>query len=270
MLTSAVRWLLRPVVHILIEKGIGYPQLRELLKKLYVEVAEGTFGLDDKPSTDSRIHILTGIHRKDIRRLRTPEQEKDDTAAHTSTLSAAIVSRWVDLPEYQDKNGQPRCLPRTAADDTPSFEALVTAVSKDVRPRAILDELQRQGVVSLNDAANICLQKSAFVPRANFDEQAFFMGRNVHDHLAACTHNLLSDDKPMLERSVYFSHLSKDSVQQLRTLAENHAGKLLQTINEQALTLQKSDEGKADAIHRIRFGCYWFQAQRTNDRDNMP
>ncbi len=270
MLTSAVRWLLRPLIRILIEKGIGYPQLRELLKILYVEVAESTFALDDNRPTDSRIHILTGVHRKDIRRLRAPGQEKKDADGHTSTLSGAIVSRWASLPEYQDKNGQPRALPRTAMGGTPSFEALVTTVSKDVRPRAILDELQRQELVSLDDAGNIYLQASAFMPRANFDEQTFFMGRNVHDHLAACTHNLLSDGTPMLERSVYFSHLGEDSVQQLRAMAEDHARQLLQALNDQAQTFEKSDQGKPDAIHRIRFGCYWFHAQRSNERDNMP
>ncbi len=269
-LVSAVTWLLRPLVRLLIEKGIGYPQLRELLKKLYVEVADESFGLDGKPPSDSRIHILTGVHRKDVRRLRAPEHDNEDTAAQASTLGAAIVSRWMGLPEYRDEKGQPRCLPRTAPADSPSFDALVTAVSKDVRPRAILDELQRQGVVSINDNGEICLQQSAFVPGADFGEQVFFMGRNVHDHLAACTHNLLSPDNPMLERSVYFARLSEDSVQRLRTIAEDRAGELLRTINEQALALQKSDEGKPDAVHRIRFGCYWYQARRTDNRNNTP
>ncbi len=266
-LLKAVAWLCRPLVRLLIEKGIGYPQLRDLLKRLYVEVADASFRLDGKPPTDSRIHILTGLHRKDIRRLRSGEAGDADTAARTSTLGAAIVSRWLGLPDYRDADGRPRCLPRSSDAGSPAFDTLVAEVSKDVRPRAILDELLRQGVVTLDDSGAICLQQSAFVPAADFGEQAFFMGRNVHDHLASCVHNLLSPDAPMLERSVYFAHLSEDSVQRLRELAEERAEALLTTLNEHGLALQKADAGKPDAIHRIRFGCYWYQARRANDED---
>lgn len=266
-LLKAVAWLCRPLVRLLIEKGIGYPQLRDLLKRLYVEVADASFRLDGKPPTDSRIHILTGLHRKDIRRLRSGEAGDADTAARTSTLGAAIVSRWLGLPDYRDADGRPRCLPRSSDAGSPAFDTLVAEVSKDVRPRAILDELLRQGVVTLDDSGAICLQQSAFVPAADFGEQAFFMGRNVHDHLASCVHNLLSPDAPMLERSVYFAHLSEDSVQRLRELAEERAEALLTTLNEHGLALQKADAGKPDAVHRIRFGCYWYQARRANDED---
>ncbi len=266
-LLKAVAWLCRPLVRLLIEKGIGYPRLRDLLKRLYVEVADESFRLGGKPPTDSRIHILTGVHRKDIRRLRGTPAEEADAAARTSTLGAAIVSRWLGLPDYRDADGRPRCLPRSSDDGSPAFDTLVADVSKDVRPRAILDELQRQGVVSIDDSGTICLQQAAFVPAAGFGEQVFFLGRNVHDHLAACTHNLLSPDTPMLERSVYFAHLSGDSVQRLRALAEDRAKALLADLNEEGLALQKADAGRPDAVHRIRFGCYWYQARRADDKD---
>jgi hypothetical protein len=263
-LMKAVAWLCRPLVRLLIEKGIGYPQLRDLFKRLYVDVAEESFALDGKPPTDSRLYILTGVHRKDIKRLRAAAE--DDTAAQASTLGAAVVSHWLGLPEYRDADGTPRCLPRTASEDQPCFDALVAEVSKDVRPRAILDELLRQGVASINEAGEICLQQAAFVPTADFGEQVFFMGRNVHDHLAACTHNLLTPDAPMLERSVYFARLSESSARQLRELAERQSTDLLNTINEKALALQKDDTDHPDANHRIRFGCYWYQAQRATDK----
>ena len=265
-LLKAVSWLCRPLLRLLIEKGIGYPQLRDLLKKLYVEVAEESFALDGKPPSDSRLFILTGVHRKDIKRLRAGEP--DTAAVRASTLGGAIVSHWLGLPTYQDAAGRPRCLPRGPADDgTPGFDALVADVSKDVRPRAILDELLRQGVVSLNDEGDICLNRSAFIPGADFEEKTFFLGRNVHDHLATCAHNMLSPDTPMLERSVYFAALTEASVQELRELAEQHAVAALQVINERALALQAADQGKTDAIHRIRFGCYWYQAQRNHTKD---
>ena len=57
----------RPAVHPL---GLTFPALADLLRELYVNVAEYDFALSGKEQTDSRVSLLTGIHRKEVRRLR--------------------------------------------------------------------------------------------------------------------------------------------------------------------------------------------------------
>src|SRR5689334_12352533 len=59
-----------PLVKLLLHRGIGYASFADLLKKVFVQVATREFPLHGKPDTDSRIHILTGIHRRDVKRLR--------------------------------------------------------------------------------------------------------------------------------------------------------------------------------------------------------
>ena len=261
-LLQAVAWLCRPLVRLLIRKGITYPQLRDLLKGVYVEVAEADFAVNGKAPSDSRIYILTGVHRKDIKRLRRGETAGE--VDRSATLGGAIVGRWLALPEYLDAQGEPRCLPREADARGPGFDDLVESVSKDVRPRAILDEWLRLGVVSQNERGEICLNRKAFVPAQDFVEQTFFMGRNVHDHLAACAHNLLQEGEPMLERSVYYDGLTPHSVAHLRELVRREGEALLQKLNAEALHRQRHDAGAPDAQQRMRFGVYWYdEARRT-------
>ena len=69
-LVAALRRLLRPLVHLMVARGITYPQLSDLLKGLFVEVADGDFRLDGKAPTDSRVSLVSGVHRKDVSRLR--------------------------------------------------------------------------------------------------------------------------------------------------------------------------------------------------------
>ncbi len=262
-LLQAVSWLCRPLVRLLIRQGITYPQLRELLKGIYVEVAEADFTVDGKSPSDSRIYILTGVHRKDIKRLRRGDEAGE--AAQVATLGGAIVARWLALPEFLDANGEPRCLPRDADERGPGFDDLVASVSKDVRPRAILDEWLRLGMVSRNAAGDICLDRKAFVPAKDFAEQAFFMSRNVHDHLATCVHNLLEEGEPMLERSVYYDQLTSHSVAHLRELARYEGMALLQKLNAEALHRQQHDAGNGDARQRMRFGVYWYEEARQTE-----
>ena len=65
---KALKKLLRPLVNLLISYGVTYPVFNELVKELFVDVAETDFKLLGKQQTDSRINFLTGIHRKDVKR----------------------------------------------------------------------------------------------------------------------------------------------------------------------------------------------------------
>ncbi len=269
-LLQAVKQLCRPLVKLLIANGISYPQLREMLKSLYVEVAAQEFMLNDKTPTDSRLYVLTGVHRKDIKRLRQAgEQAEHPVEQTTPTLGGAIIGRWLGMVEYQDAQGEPRCLPRNNEDGPPGFDQLVIKVSKDVRPRAILDEWLRLGVVSLNDKGEVCLNKDAFVPQ-NLIQQAYYLGHNVHDHLAACEHNMQQHGEPMLERSVYYARLTSGSIEQLNEMVQTEAMALLHRVNEQALKLQQQDNGDKDATRRMRFGCYWFDENTKASKEATP
>ena len=69
-LVLARRRVLRPLVQIMLARGITYPYLSDLLKARCGEVADHDFGLNGKSPTDSRVSLVSGVHRKDVSRLR--------------------------------------------------------------------------------------------------------------------------------------------------------------------------------------------------------
>ncbi len=254
---SALRRLLRPLVRLLIAKGVGLAALMELLKEAYVDVALNEFPVDGKKQTDSRVSLLTGVHRKDVKRLRERPTEKM-AAPRSIGLGAQIVSRWLGSKETTDKKGQPLPLPRKTDSRGPSFDSLVSGVSKDMRPRALLDEWLRLGVARLDEEGRVVLNRLAFVPEKGFEEKAFYFGRNIHDHLAATAHNLLEEGNPKLERSVHYTGLTDESAAELAEAAERTGMKALLEMNRLALELKEKDEGRATATRRINFGLYFF------------
>lgn len=259
-LLRAVKQILRPLVRLLIHFEITFPTLRELLKSVYVEIAGELIEADGNPATHSRIYILTGVHRKDIKRL---QQEDDvDTATPNLSLGGELIARWMGQPEYLDDRGNPRPLPRSGSDESPGFEQLVISASKDVRPRAVLDEWLRQGLVSINGDI-VELNQQAFIPSANFENLCFYLGRNLRDHLGSAAHNLLEGQPPMLERSVYYGNLSAESVRLLNETATRAGMDLLTRINKEAMRLHEADQGRDDARHRFTLGCYWYQQEKT-------
>lgn len=258
-LVKAVTLLCKPLIRLLIEKGVTFPQFRELMKTLYVDVANEHFSLDNKQPSDSRIFVLTGVHRKDIKRIRELAEQDELPITSSASLSGEIVARWTSMAEYLDEKGKPRQLLRTEKDNQPGFDQLVSSVSKDVRPKVVLDEWLRLNMVSIK-GDYVALSRSAFVSNKEFNDMAYYLGHNVHDHLASCVNNILVNDDPMIERSVYYASLTEKSVNKLRSIANKKGNELLQHLNKQAIKLYDADKLKEDANYRMRLGVYWFQA----------
>ncbi len=260
-LTSAVKQLLRPLVGLLLDNGLTYSWLTKILKIIYVDVAEAEFSLGDKSQTDSRISLITGVHRKDVRRFRN-EPDKQFEPPSSIFIGAQLVAIWTTEPDFLDQSGEPAPLaryPSTAAEEgSVSFEALVTLVSKDIRPRAILDEWLRLGVVSINARDQVCLEVSAFVPAKGFDEKAYYLGKNIHDHMAAARSNVQSENPPFMERSVYYDNLSDDSVKELARLSESKGMELIALVNKKARQLQQRDKKAHTTSERMNFGMYFY------------
>jgi Family of unknown function (DUF6502) len=258
-LVSALRHLLRPLVRLLTARGIGYPMLADLLKHTYVDVAVRHFGLEGEPPTDSRVSLLTGVHRKDVKRLRQARTDEGEAMPEMVALGSQLAAAWTTRKELRDRNGRPRPLPRLASQGgSRSFEGLVASISKDIRARSLLDEWLRLGVVEIDDEDRVRLRTAAFVPSRGFEEKAFYFGHNLHDHAAAAAHNVQGEGQPFLERSVHYKGLEPASVAKLAALAEKHGMEAVQSVYRSAKDCEARDRKSEAASQRITFGVYFY------------
>jgi len=267
---SALRKILRPLVKFMVVNQITYPYLINLLKSVYVEVAENDFPVEGKKQTDSRINLLTGVHRKDVKRLRTLADVPEERPANIS-IGAQIIARWMGDRTLKLPDGSPAPLPLQDNDEFSehSFEGIVANIAKgDIRPRVVLDELMRLDMVELDPDHNVILKTQAFTPNKGQQEKLYFFGKNIQDHLCAGVHNLNGEQPPFFDRSVYYDELSSESVEELRKLANEIGMKALITMNEKALALQTADKGAAGASHRINFGI--FNYDESYDSGSKP
>jgi hypothetical protein len=267
-LVKALRHVLRPIVRLLLAKGVGFPYLSDLLKEIYVDVAQREFGLPGKAQTDSRITLLTGVHRKDVKRLREMEQEELE-APEAVSLGMRVVSAW-STPPYANDEGMPAPLHRLASQGAEeSFEGLVASVSKDIRARALLDEWLRLGVVRIDERDRVVLDTAAFVPSGDMEQQAFYLGHNLHDHAAAAVANLMAGRGLYLERSVHHDGLEADTVIAIAKEAERSGMRLLHSLNRKSLDALADKKRKGGDTGRYTFGIYFYsEADDKQDAGN--
>jgi len=269
-LKSAALAVLRPFVRYLITQGWTYGALAELLKFVYVGEVIALDAQAGKPSpTDSRVTLLSGIHRKEVRRIREELQAGSGQIAlrHGANLSAQVVAAWWACAAYRDAHGEPSALPLRAAAEQPSFEALVKRVKADMRPRTVLDELLRAGVVGL-EGETVMLLRRGYVSDLPEDRLAF-MGAHLGDHIRATVHNLEGQSPAFLEQSMYFDQVpvavvegSRDALRQIGEQALQEAYQRIARGEREALV---SDQAENLPFKRLRLGVYYYEESSAPD-----
>ena len=253
--------ILRPLARLMIDHGLQLPDVVELLKQALVVEADSSFGLAEKDSTDSRIALFTGFHRKDVRRLREAAPQPD-AATPMASVAASVVARWISEPRYLNAEQSARPLartPRRSAPGEPDFTSLVNEVSSDVGARAVLDELARLGVVQIDDEGYVSLLANAFVPKEGLRESFQFLATNVGCHLATAAHNLSPQRQgtPHLEQSAFSADLCAAEAVQLETLARKLWVAALQQFLQFATVAEQRSAGTDGPHHTVRFGVYF-------------
>lgn len=259
-LLASIARILRPLARLMVANGITLPAAVEMLKEAYVRTASRDFPIGDEPPTDTRVSLITGVHRKDVKRIR--EGGGPATADETAALNvlSEVVTRWASERRYQGRDGRPRALPRSGASGL-SFASLAYGISSDLKPRPILDELLRLGMVSL-EADRVVLNVGAFVPARAGEEKAFFFGENAADHLAAGAHNLAGKSPPFLDQAVYSDDLSPEAVNELLHLSREQWSDVLKTIVRRTAELEARDKAAGRATQRLNVGMYFYSEDR--------
>lgn len=279
-LKTAVVAVLRPLVRYLIRQGWTCPALYETIKAIYVSEVVRPYNEETvRASTDSRVSLLTGIHRKDVKRIRMELENgiSMPSVRRGANLAAQVVGAWVSTPAYLNEDGTPKVLPlRDKIGEEPDFESLVRAAKADMRPRAVLDELVRAGVAETDVTGRVKLLRTAYVSALPKDKLAF-LAENVSDHMQSAVRNIAMPQSPFLERAVYYDTVLAKDLEAVRPALFKLGDQVLRQANEKLLPLDAEQaEASDEPRSRVRFGVYYYEeisrkpVTRTDDGENGP
>ena len=264
-ITRALEHCLKPIARLCIHFGIDHRSLSEMLKAAFVSVAKEEFKVKGKSQTDSRIALLTGVHRKDVRRLLGRAPQKSGT--HQQGLVANLIAQWLGTPDLVDDDGNPKAIPRNPHPDYKvSFTSLAESLTNDIHPRALMDECINRGIIRLDDDGMVHLIVESLIPADDLDEKAHFFGQTIHDHIAAAEHNLNGGDPPFLDRFVWHEGLSESDVNIIATAARKAAMNALKQVNNQAIKHKEQHYSEASRPeYRIHFGTFFYSCRNPQD-----
>lgn len=125
--------------------GVTPTRFSRLAREAFIRAATGQARLRNGKLNHSKIAALTGLPRKEIRRvLKHPTNclESDST---TLRPSERAVQGWLTDRRFLTRQNRPKSLVWSRG--TLSFERLVKEYGGDVSPRAVLEELVRSRIV---------------------------------------------------------------------------------------------------------------------------
>ena len=270
-LNEAIERLLLPLAELAVARGVPYAVLDETLRRAFVSVAHAAHPDLPEHRRTSRISAATGLHRREVNRLLEASAQPTSPAPPRSP-AAMVFAHWRANKRYRIRSGAPRALPRTGP--APSFESLAQEVTRDVHPRALLEELLRLKLAHLDVERDlISLTEESFVPHGDGARMVTYLGANVGDHLQAAVANVLGPAPTHFEQAIAADGLSADSLEQVRPLLREHWRRLTE---EMVPTLQRLVDADAtrpasETSHRVRLGLYGFDTRRAPaPADTLP
>jgi Family of unknown function (DUF6502) len=248
--------VLEPLAGLLLSRGVRHARAEDLLKTAFVRAGARAFAAQGKLPSVSTLSVATGLRRREVQRLL---DEAPHAAPPKMSLAAQVRARWTSDPRYLDAKGQPRRLSRTAPEGQASFATLAAAVSKDVHPRPLLDELVRIGAAE-EDGEQVMLRGRFNVPDRSWDSLVGVGGANVADHLSAVLVNLLTQPRPLFEQALFADGLTQQSAQRAADLAKQMWMQSVTEMTHKLQTLVDLDEKAPDNGWRMRIGLFSYIA----------
>lgn len=256
-LQKAVTRVLRPLARLLLRHGVSHAEFSNWAKQAYVKEATEHFGISNKPPTVSRIAIVTGINRKEVKRIRELPSNVD-TGVSKHNRAIRVVTGWLQGEQFLDSQGQPKTLTYGEPDD--SFNQLVKLHGGDVPARAMLDELVRVGTAENNDG-KIRLLRKGYVPHQSESAMLDIFSTSASDLLNTLDHNLAYPQDNRLQMSVAYDQVTCAGVAQFRKLSAQKAMNLLHSLDQSLSQHDKeaNADAKGDGNHRVGLGVYFIE-----------
>lgn len=159
---TALAGVLGPLARTLLRCGVSYAEFAEMSKRAFVAAASDDYGVRNRPTNIARVAVMTGLSRKEVRRLRSERKHKASLLPVQGSFPAAVLNLWHTNRSYSMRSGAPRGL--SFADGRYSFSTLVRSISTDIPPGAMRRELVRAGAVRTTDRNRLIPVKRHFVP----------------------------------------------------------------------------------------------------------
>lgn len=260
--------VLKPIARILLRFGIGFREFSEIAKTAFVDVASSDFGLRGRPTNISRVAVMTGLTRKEVRRLRDKIADGEHTVVVKPTPMWDILHYWHADSEFLDSTGKPATL--SFSGEYGSFSNLVRRFGGDIPPGAMRTELKRVGAVEEGEDGKLTVLKRTFRPEGDHESLVASLVHGVYPLLTTVGHNTDPNrvGSTWAQRIAFTQSVSKSDVPRLKRISADRIESFAESIDDLFMAYEtlNDKEAKDDEKVTLAVGMFYFE-DREIDRN---
>ena len=260
--------VLRPVARILLQFGIGFREFSEVAKSAFVDVATSDFGLRGRPTNISRVAVMTGLTRKEVRRVRDRLSVGDYGIEVKSTPLAEVLHRWHSEPDFLDSSGRPK--PLQFSDSDCSFTELVRRFGGDIPPGAMRTELKRVGAIAEELSGELRVLRREISAAGTHDKLITALAHTVFPLLANVCHNLNPDrnDPPWPQLTAHSQLISSPDLPRIRRISTERLGQTAEAFDDLFIAFEPNDIVKSndEITTTVAIGVFYFESTNEDER----
>lgn len=212
-----LRSLLAPIARFCVRHRVLLAAFIEIAKEEFAQAARAELAVAKQKATTSRVSLMTGIHRREVVRLR-----DHPNADPQHGVLVRVVALWQTDQRFTTSRGDPRVLSHGGTGS--EFHALVATVHREFNAATVLTELEHSGFVE-RTPRGIALRRDSFAPRGDPAAGFRIAGDDIRDLINAVEFNTLGDrSPPMLHARTEYDKVRAEDVPELRRwlLEEGH------------------------------------------------
>ena len=263
---SALLIALRPLARALLRAGIGHREFNEISKSAYVDVATKDFGLRGRPTNISRVAVMTGLTRKEVRRLRNKVEAGEETEVGRTTPMGVVLHRWYTESEFLSADGEPKEL---KFDNGPSsFSDLVRKYGGDIPPGAMRTELKRiNAVVEGEDGSLRAIKRN--VSRQEVHERLIDgLSIVIYPAILALANNTNAEnpESTWIMRTAATSRVRDRDLSRVRRIGSDRLVEFVESIDDlfAAYETLHDDDPTGSSDKSIGIGVFYFEEEKTD------
>ena len=259
--------VLRPMARILLRFGIGFREFSEIAKTAFVDVASNDYGLRGRLTNISRVAVMTGLTRKEVKRLRDKLESGDDRLTVRTTPLCEILHKWHAEDDYLDDAGRPATL--AFADGRGSFSELVRRFGGDIPPGAMRTELKRVGAIQENEDGSLKVIRRSVTPAGKHDNLIAALAHGAYPLLTTIAHNINTEkpDERWAQFTAFTQSVKSNDIRRIRRISYDRLVQVSESFDDLFMayeSLQESDR-ENESKSTLAVGVFYFEEEEGGD-----
>jgi len=208
---------------------------------------------------------MTGLTRKEVRRIRDKSEQGNETAFAKLTPMSQVMHRWYTENEFTSANGVPMVLDFDT--DGPSFAGLVKKFGGDIPPGAMRTELKRIGVVEELESGQLRAVSRSVVGLDDHEKLVRGLAHVLYPAALSMVHNLSvnGSSESWVHVSAFTDSVRETDLGRIRRVSADRASSFVESVDDflaayEAMHVSQND---AEDTKAVGIGVFYFEEEKS-------